>query len=1214
MKRNTLYGTFLILIAGALLMSGCEQAQTEYRPNVPPRVTITSPAEGSFVTGTLTVQGTASDDTGISKVEIAFGAGEPFVRANGSASWNASFDTTTLDDGGLFITVRAQDLDGVFSYSFLTVIIDNEGPTIQIINPTQDQPVSGYVPVIGIGNRVDQVRISIDDGPWQTASGTVVWSLVLDTLIMTEGDHKIAVQGFRTNPPAESTIVERSFVVDKTVPSILFDETAGNPKSGDFLQGMVTFRGTASDDVGIDTVDISVDSGITWSDATGTSSWHFDLATTSLADGPRTIMARAKDVTGLYGTVSIPVTIDNNPPAVAITTPATDSIVSGVVTFTGTATDAVGIKEVFLQFGSGTSFIKVNGTNNWNYDFNATALPNGIYTVTARATDFADNTDQISISVKLDQNAPVFAPVSGIAAGGYYRDTLGISGMVSDPDPSDIVTDVEWSVNGSEFAPVSSFTAGSFSHNFDTTAYTQGPAAIRLRATDNWGRTTTQTWNVYFDNDDPVIAITQPDEDSSEIGGIVFIRGTVTDVSPMSSLTLTILNGATTLLSEPILSSLTDGEWFYRWDSTPGTFPIETDLTIRVNGTDVAGNTSSSDRIVQKTNNIPGIEITSPTSGSFVRQIVEISGTADNGGSGTIENVEIRLDNGVYIPVNNNSGDWTSWSYSLDTTTLAEGSRTITVRVTVDSSGIELTNTTGIQIRVDNIAPVVTIVEPLDKGIDPGPLWGSIPVTASATDTNLISVEYSINNGTSWTAFANPTEPAAVWNTLTPSVIAADDLPIRVRTTDAAGNMSETHILVDVHPFIDNLGTTATTRGTAITITGSNFNAGSRVHFTGAANITPSGWTTTSLTVTVPATARSGAVTVTTNNIHSNEVNLNIWAIDAAFANSANYVSATINASDEIFTAFAGPIPGAGGNRGISANRNLTGTWLTNVVLQEGTTGANEMTWSSIASEGATVHTVYVRGGTELRHSRSLNTGANWSASNQVYNGSVSHTSLAKNGNNLYLAAYLTGSADLVFFTSTDNGDTWSAPTTIEASGDVGQNASLVLDSDGNPRIAYWDATNRRLKLAWNNGSGWSTRVVDTGTGNVGQYTSMAIDSDDGLHISYFDGNSGDTKYAYLSAPDAAPQTEFASQEGLSGFFSSITVDSTGKPHIVMYEFSSNSANYLFKEDGVWHKLMVPGITPIYPATIMDIVVDSTNRPWMFIPTAGGVRCARFIR
>jgi hypothetical protein len=97
-----------------------------------------------------------------------------------------------------------------------------------------------------------------------------------------------------------------------------------------------------------------------------------------------------------------------------------------------------------------------------------------------------------------------------------------------------------------------------------------------------------------------------------------------------------------------------------------------------------------------------------------------------------------------------------------------------------------------------------------------------------------------------------------------------------------------------------------------------------------------------------------------------------------------------------------------------------------------------------------------------LKLARSIDAGDNWEF--KAINADINpdYTSLAVNGNNLYIG-YIYNSK-LKFAKSVDQGDTWTIKT-IDSAGDVGNYTSLVVNGN-NIYISYYDGTNDALKLA----------------------------------------------------------------------------------------------------------------------------------------------------
>lgn len=124
--------------------------------------------------------------------------------------------------------------------------------------------------------------------------------------------------------------------------------------------------------------------------------------------------------------------------------------------------------------------------------------------------------------------------------------------------------------------------------------------------------------------------------------------------------------------------------------------------------------------------------------------------------------------------------------------------------------------------------------------------------------------------------------------------------------------------------------------------------------------------------------------------------------------------------------------------------------------------------------------------------------------------------SIALDSNNNPHVSYYDATNKILMY-ATKSGGTWNIET-VDAAGDVGLYTSIAVDSNNNPHISYYDATNEDLKYATKNGGTWVIQTVDA-TGDVGSYTSIAVDSNNNPHISYYDATNGDLKYAFPRVP-----------------------------------------------------------------------------------------------
>lgn len=83
--------------------------------------------------------------------------------------------------------------------------------------------------------------------------------------------------------------------------------------------------------------------------------------------------------------------------------------------------------------------------------------------------------------------------------------------------------------------------------------------------------------------------------------------------------------------------------------------------------------------------------------------------------------------------------------------------------------------------------------------------------------------------------------------------------------------------------------------------------------------------------------------------------------------------------------------------------------------------------------------------------------------------------------------------------------------------------ASVALDPDGNPGVAFYDHTNGDLYRASSNGAAWTVELLDgfdgvDDTGDVGFSSTLAIDAGGTWHVAYVDGWSEALLYQNLDA------------------------------------------------------------------------------------------------
>src|SRR5438094_735440 len=217
----------------------------------PPSVSITSPAAGATVSGTVPVTASASDNVGVAGVQFKLdGAnlGAEVTAAPYSVSWN----TTSATNGSHTLTAAARDAAGnVTTSAGVTVTVSNDTtpPSVSITSPAAGATVSGTVPVTASASDnvgVAGVQFKLDGANLGAEVTAAPYSVSWNTTSATNGSHTlsaVARDGAGNQTTSAGITVTVSNTNDTTPPTVSITAPGG----GAVVAGTTVVSASATD-------------------------------------------------------------------------------------------------------------------------------------------------------------------------------------------------------------------------------------------------------------------------------------------------------------------------------------------------------------------------------------------------------------------------------------------------------------------------------------------------------------------------------------------------------------------------------------------------------------------------------------------------------------------------------------------------------------------------------------------------------------------------------------------------------------------------------------------------------------------------------------------------------------------------------------------------------------------------------------------------------
>jgi hypothetical protein len=323
--------------------------------------------------------------------------------------------------------------------------------------------------------------------------------------------------------------------------------------------------------------------------------------------------------------------------------------VTGSLNVVGACTDDDGVEWVDLIFNNDDeSRVRARGGKFFSYSYDTSALPDGLYTVTALAADsrgleeIRGRRNLSAVSWNLDLRAPEITLTSH-ESGALVHGRITLAGTVWDGNG---VESLEMSAGeGGPFVPVRFKTdkktgMNSFSVSLDTAKLPSGPAVIRFRARDKQGSEGFQTSLISVDNEGPEIQLLYPRNEAGPVNGIFYAAGIARDTVGLASLSWQL--GRETGDFELVTGN---PYWAKEFDIR-GQKTRSVELVIRA--VDLSGNTAVFKQkiAVDQNGDMPRLSLTSPVPRGLISgSRIPLSGTVEDDDG--LEEIRYSLDGGA---------------------------------------------------------------------------------------------------------------------------------------------------------------------------------------------------------------------------------------------------------------------------------------------------------------------------------------------------------------------------------------------------------------------------------------------------------------------------------------------------------------------------------------------------------------------------------------
>ncbi len=770
------------------------------------------------------ISGKASGAAAGDVVTVTLG-GQTFtgvVQADGS--WSVGVPASVigaLGEGDHSISVSVTDAAGNTGSATHGVTLSGNPPEFTIDAISQDNVLNAQeamqpLSLSGTSNLPNgsDITVTLNNVNYQATVENGIWSVqvpVSDVLNLANTLYTVSVSG--TDSVGNSGSADANLLVDTVLPQVIINTFAGdNLVNNAEVAVDQTLSGRVTGAAAGDTVSISV-GGKSYTATVGSDlTWSVTIPSADLkafGDGDLTFSASVTNAHGNTGSGERDINVNAELPGLRVNTISGDDVINAIeqqqdLIVTGSSTHLAAGTQITVTINNVDYAAVVSASGNWQIGVPASDLQAwtaGDITVNVSAQDAWGNTVSAEHPIELDLNA-VAVTIDIISSDDMLNAAekgaeVTLSGQTQGVEAGQTVV--------VKFAD-QTFTAqvqqdGSWSLTVPASAMEtliDGRAQVSVSVTNVNGNSAEASRVVTVDTLPPTITLDNLTSDNiinaAEAQQDLAVSGT-SNAQAGQTVTVT-LNGKSYQTTVQ-----TDGTWTLNVPAADVGALVDGTVTVTATVSDVAGNSSSADRVGLVDATVPQVTINDfVTDTNTVNQIAHsqaqiLSGSVTGAAAGDL--VTITINNVDYTTVVDAVGNWSLGLPASVVQGLADGTLTIDVSVT-DQSGN--TGSNSLDVVVNTVTPQIGInilaaddvINATEKGEDL-----LLSGTSNQPDGTTITVTL---NGINYTA---TTDASGNWSVSVPasavSALGEANYTVTASVTDSVGNSASTthNVLVD---------------------------------------------------------------------------------------------------------------------------------------------------------------------------------------------------------------------------------------------------------------------------------------------------------------------------------------------------------------------------------------------------------------------------------